>query len=64
MQPLHIVCGESKICHDLVLDKNINNIAYSTPLQHESLDVYHKMIMLVIYWYHKMFSLCWAFDIN
>ena len=44
------------ICHDLVLYQNVNYNAYSTPLLHEALDVNHKMVVLVIGWYHNTFS--------
>ena len=52
-----MVCGKLNICHDLVLDKNVNNNAYSTPLLHEALDVDHKMVMLGIGWYHNKFHI-------
>ena len=42
--------------HGLVLDQNVNDNAYSTPLLHEALDVDHQMVMLVIGWYHNTFS--------
>ena len=51
-----MVCGEFHIFNDLVLDQNVNNNAYPTPLLHESLDVNPKMIMLGIGWYHNIFS--------
>ena len=56
MQHRHMVCGESHICHELVLDKNVNGNSYSTPLIHEDLDVDHKMVMLGIGLYHNIFS--------
>ena len=51
-----MVCGKLQIYHDLVLDQNVNDIAYSTPLLHGDLDVNQKMAMLVIGWYHNTFS--------
>ena len=56
IQHRHMVYGELHICHDLVLDQNINNNTYSTPLLHEALDLDHKMVMMVIGWYHNTFS--------
>ena len=53
---MHIKCGESHICHDLVLDQNVNDNAYSTPLLHEALDVDHKMVILGIGLYCNTFS--------
>ena len=44
------------ICHELVLDQNINDNAYSTPLLHDDLDVEHKMVIMVIGLYHNTFS--------
>ena len=51
-----MVCGEFHIFHDLVLDQNVNDNAYSTPFLHEALDVKHKMVMLGIGWDHNTFS--------
>ena len=56
MQQRHMVCGELHICHDQVLDKNVNENAYSTPFLHEALDVDQNMVMLGIGWYHNIFS--------
>ena len=56
MQHRHIVCGKFHICHDLVLDQNVNDKAYSTPLIHKALDVDHKILMLGIGLYHNIFS--------
>ena len=39
IQNRHMECGESYICHDLVLDQNVNYNAYLPPLLHEALDV-------------------------
>ena len=55
IQHSHMVCGELHICHDLVLNQNINYNAYSTPFLHGVLDVDHKMVMLGIIWYHNTF---------
>ena len=55
MQQKHMVCGELQICHELVLDQNLNDNAYSTPLIHEALYVDHKMAMLGIRSYHNTF---------
>ena len=43
-----MVCGELQICHDLVLDQNVNDNAYSTHLIHEALYLDHKMVILEI----------------
>ena len=51
MQHRHMVCGESHICHDLVLDQNVNVNAYSNHLLHEDLGVDHNMVILVIGFY-------------
>ena len=56
MKHRHMVFGELHICHDLILDQNVNDDAYSTPLIHEALDVNHKMVMLGIGLYHNIFS--------
>ena len=56
IQHMHMVCGELHICHDLVLDKNLNYNAYSTPLLHEALDVDHKMVILGIGLYYNTCS--------
>ena len=48
MQHGHMVCGELHIFHDLDLDQNLYDNAYSTPLLHEALDGNHKMVILVI----------------
>ena len=56
IQHRHMVCGKFHIYHDLILDQTVNDNAYSTPLIHEALDVNHKMLMLVIGWYHNTFS--------
>ena len=39
-----------------VLDQNVNDNAYSTPLLHEALYVDHKMVMLGIGLYHNIFT--------
>ena len=57
MQHRHMVCGELHICHDLILDQNVNDNAYSSFLRHEALDVDHKILILVIGLYHNIFSL-------
>ena len=57
IQRTHMECGELHICHDLVLDQNLNDNAYSTPLRYEALDVDHKMVMLGIGLYYNKFSL-------
>ena len=51
------VCGELHIFHDLVLDQNINDNSYSTPLLHEALDVNHIMVMMGIGLYYNISSL-------
>ena len=56
MQHRHMVCGESHIFHDLVLDQNMNNNSYSTPLIHEPLDVDHKIVIMGIGLYHNKIS--------
>ena len=56
IQHRHMVCGEWHTCHDLVLDQNVNDNSYSTPLIHKVLDTNHKMIILGIGWYHNKFS--------
>ena len=56
IQHRHMVCGKLHICHDLVLDQNVNYNAYSTLFIHEVLDVDHKIVMLGIVWYHNTFS--------
>ena len=56
IQHRHVVCGKLHICHDLVLDENVNDNAYPTPLLHEALDVDHKIVILGIGWYHNTFS--------
>ena len=56
MQHMHMECGKFHTCHDLVLDQNINDNAYSTPLLHEALGVYHKMVIMGIGFYHNTFS--------
>ena len=53
MQHRHMECGESNICHDLGLDQNIDDNAYSTSFIYEDLDVDHKMVMMVIGLYHN-----------
>ena len=42
-----MVCGKFHICNDLVLDQNVNNNAYSTPLHNEALYVDRKMVFLI-----------------
>ena len=64
MQRKHIVCGKLHIRHDLVLDQNANNNAYSTPLSHGALDVEHRMVMLGIGLYHNTFSLIFVYHQN
>ena len=56
IQHMHMLCGEFHIYHDLVLDQNVNDSAYSTPLLHEALSLNHRMIILLIGWYHNTFS--------
>ena len=56
MQHRHMVCGKLHICHDLVLDKNVNNNSYSNPLLHEALDVGQQMVILGIGLYLNTFS--------
>ena len=56
LQHRNMVCGKLHIFHDLVLYQNVNDNAYSTPLLHEALDVYHKMVILGIGLYHNTFS--------
>ena len=56
IQHMHTIGGKLHICHDLVLDQNLNDNAYSIPLLREALYVDHKMVMLVIGWYHNTFS--------
>ena len=51
-----MVYGELQIYHEIVLDQNENDNAYSTPLIHEALDVNHKILMLGIGWYQNKFS--------
>ena len=51
-----MVCGELYIFHDLFLDQNVNDNAYSTLLLHKALDVDHKMVMQGIGWYQNKFS--------
>ena len=48
--------GESHICNDLVLDKNLNDNACSSPLIHKALDVDRKIVMLGNGFYHNTFS--------
>ena len=55
MQHRHMEFSELHICHDLVLDQNVNDNAYSNPLIYEDLDVDHKMVMLGIGFYHNIF---------
>ena len=55
MQHRHTVCWELHIFHYLDLYQNVNDNSYPTPLLHEALDVSHKMVMLVISWYHNTF---------
>ena len=57
MKHRHMVCGELHTCHDLVLDQNVNDNAYSTPYRHKALDVDQKMVMLGIILYYNTFSL-------
>ena len=52
-----MVCGKFHICYDLVLDQNINDNSYSTPLLDEALDVNHIMVMLGIGSYYNISSL-------
>ena len=56
-QHRQMVCGELHICHDLVLDQNVNYNTYSTPFHHEAMDVYHKIVMMVIGLYHNTFHI-------
>ena len=56
MQHGHMACGEFHICHDLVLDQNVDANYYSTLLLDEALDLDHKMLILGIVLYHDAFS--------
>ena len=56
MQHRKMVCVELHIFYDLDLDQTVNDNDYPTPLLHEALDVNHRMVMLVIGWYHNTFS--------
>ena len=56
IQQRHMVCGKLYICHDLVLDLNLNYNDYSTPLLHEALDMDHKMVIPGIGLYYNTFS--------
>ena len=56
IQHMHMVCGKLHIFHHLVLYQNVNDNDYSTPLLHEALDVNHKIVILVIVWYHNTCS--------
>ena len=55
MQHRHMECGKLHIWHDLVLDQNVSDNAYSTSLLHEALDVNHKMVILGIGLYHNIY---------
>ena len=57
MQHRHMVYGKLHIRHDLFLDQNVNDNAYSTPYCHKDFDLDHKMIMLVIVSYYNTFLL-------
>ena len=48
MQHRHMECGESHICHDLVMNRNENDNAYSNTLLHKALDVEHKTVIMGI----------------
>ena len=48
MKDMHMLYGKLNIYHDLVLDQNINDNVYSTPLYHEFWNVDHKITMLGI----------------
>ena len=55
----HMVCRELHIHHDLVIDKNTSDNAYSSPLCHAVWNVDHKMVMMGIYLcYNKFSHLC------
>ena len=56
MQHKQMLYGELHIRHYLVLDKNANVNAYSTPLRHEVWNVDHKKLMLGIDLCHNIFS--------
>ena len=56
MQHSHMECGECHILHELALDQNVNDNAYSTSLIHEALCVDHKIVILGIGLYHNTFS--------
>ena len=56
IQHMHMLCGEFHIYHDLVLDQNVNDNAYSPPLLHDALEMEQKMVILVIGLYHNIFS--------
>ena len=56
MQHMHMVYGELQIYHYLVLDQNLNDNAYSTPLRHEVWNMDHKKVMLGIYLCYNSFS--------
>ena len=49
MQHKHMVYGEFHIYPYLVLDKNANDNAYSTPLRHEVWNVDHKKVIMETY---------------
>ena len=55
MQHRHMECVEYHICHEQVLDKNVNGNTYSAPLLHAALDVDHKVVIMVIGLYHNTF---------
>ena len=56
IQHIQTEYGELHIWHDLVLDQNVDDNDYSTPLLHEDFDVDHKMVMLGIGLYHNKIS--------
>ena len=56
IQRNHMLCRKLRICHDLYLYQNLNYNAYSTPLRHEDLDMYHKMVIMGIDLCYNTFS--------
>ena len=57
MQHKQMVCRELHNLNDLVLDQNLNDNTYSTPVPHEAFDVDHKLLIIGIGYYHNSFSL-------
>ena len=52
----HDMKREYYIFHYIVLDQNVNDNAYSTPLLHKAFNMDHKMVMMGIGLYHNTFS--------